>query len=88
MELVQWDESKIQSVLVYLSDDGDDHNVTHIYVQCGIISVFLLLKLDYAVISVPFLAIPGQMWFERVMLILNLDFQGVYLSRASMDTGS
>ena len=37
MDVVRWDESKIQSMLVYLSDGGDDHNTTHIYVQCGII---------------------------------------------------
>ena len=37
MDVVRWYESKIQSMLVYLSDGGDDHKTTHLYVQCGII---------------------------------------------------
>ena len=41
MDVVQWDESKLQSMLVYPSDGGDDQNMNYFYFQCGIISVCL-----------------------------------------------
>ena len=74
-------------MLVYLSDGGADHNMTHLSAQCGIITVCILLKLDYAVF---FCIITGHSLsnvVERVMSVLNLSLQGVYLARAAMDTG-
>ena len=82
IDLVRSDKPKIQSMLVYLSDDGDDHNVTHLYVQCGIILVCLLLKIYNAIC---FSTIPGYSWsnmVEIVILILNLALQGLSLARA------
>ena len=88
MDVMQWDESKIRSMLVYMRDGGADHNMTHLSVQCGMISVCLLLKLDYSIFV---RTIPGHSWsnvVERVMLILNLVLQGVYLACADTDTGN
>ena len=62
MDMVRWDESKLQSVVVYLSNGEADQNRTPISVQCCIISVCVFLKLDYAVF---FHTIPGQMWLKE-----------------------
>ena len=82
MDVMQWDESKIRSMLVYMRDGVADHNMTHLSVQCDIISVFLLLELDKSIFVC---TIPGHSWsnmVEIVILILNLALQGLSLARA------
>ena len=67
MDVVRWYESKLQSMSVYMNDGGDDHSINHLSIHCGIISVCLLLKLDYAIF---FRTITGHYWSnvaERVM---------------------
>ena len=88
MDVVQRNESKIQSVLVYLSNGGAYHNMTQLSVHCGIIWVCLLLEIDYAVFVC---TIPGHScsnMAEIVILILNLAFQGLYLARAAKYKGN
>ena len=62
MDMVRWDESNLQSVVVYLSNGEADQNMTPISVQCCIISVCVFLKLDYAIFSH---TIPGQMCLKE-----------------------
>ena len=70
--------------LFLYTDGGPDHQVKFVKTQIALISLFLVLDLDYLVAV---RTLPGHFWknpVERIMSILNLGLQCVGLMRQEM----
>ena len=77
--------SQSKPILFLYTDGGPDHRLTYLSVQLCLISLFLLLDLDYlcAARTAPFHSWRNPV--ERIMSIVNLGLQCVGLARTEMD---
>lgn len=77
----EYKDSVIPPYLVLFTDGGADHNMTFLYVQCALLSLFRVLDLD--ILNVGRCA-PNQSYInpaERCMSLLNLGLQGLATER-------
>jgi len=73
-----------KSILCIYSDSGLDHRLTYVSVQLSLVALYLNLDLDFltACRTAPNHSMKNPV--ERLMVIINLDFQSVGVMRSKL----
>uniref|UniRef100_A0A7M5VAL2 Zinc finger PHD-type domain-containing protein n=2 Tax=Clytia hemisphaerica TaxID=252671 RepID=A0A7M5VAL2_9CNID len=80
LDVLELEEKK--PFLTLFTDGGSDHNITHLYVQCSLLALFLVGEYDIlnAGRCCPYQSYTNPA--ERCMSLLNIGLQGVALERS------
>ena len=78
---IEHEHSDVPPIIFLFTDGGTDHRITYLSVQLTLISVFLVLDLDFLCACRTARAQSSKNPVERVMSILNLGLQSVGLMR-------